>query len=337
MKNKVLFFVMAGLFFLITYCTVRYEITSSHGAIVSSQVIEIATGDTVFDVADHLEKAGVISWQGYFVVYIWQENLRHSLIAGKYQVNGAMTIPEIASIITSGKTVPKGVSVVFPEGFGSQKMTDRLTANNLPGDAFLELVNHPKPEWKARFWFLNSLPESASLEGFLFPDTYTFSFEISAEDIIVRMLSNFENKFPDTAKTAISQQNKSIFDIVTLASIVENEVQTSYDRRMVADIFWRRLAIDQPLQSDATVKYVNKKNEIQHSFEETRVDSPYNTYIHKGLPPGPISNPGLDAILAVITPTSNQYFYFLSDITTHETVFSTTFDEHILNKTKHGL
>lgn len=323
---------LAGGFFVI-----RYQAISSHGSIPTSQVIEIQKGENVLDVGMKLQNTGIISWRGYFVYYIWKENLRYAIVAGKYQLNGAMTIPEIAEMITRGEVVPKGITLTFPEGFDSQKIADRLTANALPGGAFLEVVNHPLPVWREEFWFLKDIPMDASLEGFMFPDTYTFTFDASAEDIAKKMLTNFDKKFSDTAKATIDQQGKSIFDIVTLASIVENEVQNESDRRNVADIFWRRIAVGQPLQSDATVKYVRKESKIQHSFEETRVDSPYNTYVNKGLPPGPISNPGLESLLAVIAPTPNPYFYFLNDTATGETIFSVTFDEHVANKAKHGL
>jgi UPF0755 protein len=337
MKIKLLVGVLLVLAALAGFFVVSHQTVSSHGLVLSAQVVEIKTGENILDVGTKLADAGVISWRGYFVYYMWKENLRHTMIAGKYQLNGTMTIPEIAKVITTGEVVPTGVTVVFPEGWDSQKIADRLTANDLPGDAFLELVNHPLPAWRDEFWFLKNSPEGASLEGFLFPDTYTFTFDTSAESIVKRMLTNFENKFPDTAKTEIDKQGKSIFDIVTLASIVENEVKSATDRKMVADIFWRRLSIGQPLQSDATVKYIDKENKIQHSFADTRVQSPYNTYINKGLPPGPIGSPGLESLTAVIAPTPNPYFYFLSDTTTGETVYSVTFDEHINNKAKHGL
>ncbi|MDD5084288.1 MAG: endolytic transglycosylase MltG [Candidatus Moranbacteria bacterium] len=337
MKNALRILVALGVLALIGLFAVDYRSTSSRGAVQSAQVIEIKTGENALDVGAKLQDVGIVSWQGYFIYYIWKKDLRHAIVAGKYQLNGSMAIPEITEVITRGEVVPKGVTVTFPEGWESRKIADRLTANALPGDAFLALVNDPLPEWRREFWFLQDLPENASLEGFLFPDTYTFAFDTPAEAIVKRMLSDFENKFPDTAKESIENQGKKVFDIVTMASIVETEVKTDADRRMVADIFWRRIAIGQPLQSDATVKYVRKESKVQHSFEETRVDSPYNTYVNKGLPPGPISNPGLKSMIAAIAPIPNDYFYFLSDTATGETVFSVTFDEHVRNKTQHGL
>ena len=328
---------LAVLIIVIVFFSVNNNIARSHGTVASPQVVEITTGENMMDIGLKLADRGVISWRWYFVIYVWKENLQHRLVAGKYQVNGTMTIPEIVRVIIQGEVVPKGVTVVFPEGFDNKKIADRLNANKLPGDDFLELAMHPKPEWKNEFWFLKDIPEGASLEGFLFPDTYVFSSDVTGEAIVLKMLTDFENKFPDAARADIEKQKRSVFEIVTMASIVENEVRTESDRKMVADIFWRRITAGMPLQSDATVKYVRGENKVQHSFAETRVDSPYNTYINKGLPPGPIANPGLESLLATLAPTPNQYMYFLSDTTTGETIFSITFNEHVVNKGKHGL
>lgn len=337
MRQKVKIFVFLILLAGAGFFYVSHQTASSHGENISAGVVEIKPGDNVFDVAKKLQQSGFISWQGYFVYYFWKEDLRHSILAGKYGLSGALTIPEIARIITRGDVVPQSIPVTFPEGWGMRKMADRLTARGLPGEEFLQVAKNPKPEWRSEFWFLKDLPEDATLEGFLFPDTYVFATDVTAEEMVRKMLKNFENKLPDEEKSAIEKQSKNFFDVVVLASIVENEVRSEMDRRMVADLFLRRLDIDQPLQSDATVQYVRGENTIQHSFEETRVESPYNTYINKGLPPGPISNPGLESLLAVMHPATNPYFYFLTDTNTGETIFSVTFDEHITNKGRHGL
>lgn len=337
MRKKILLTIIGTALVLGGFFVIEYGAATSRGGIRSMQVVEILPGENVFDVGRKLQDAGIVSWQGYLDYFVWKKDLRHLIVAGKYQLNGSMSVSDIVSILTRGDVVPKSATVTFPEGFDSRKMADRLNANALPGDAFLELVKHPKETWREQFWFLKDLPKGASLEGFLFPDTYTFAFDISPEDIVARMLKNFEVKFPDASKTEIERQGKNVFDIVTMASIVENEVRSGTDRAMVADLFWRRIAIGQALQSDATVKYVNGESKVQHSFEETRIDSPYNTYINKGLPPGPISNPGADSLLATVFPKPNPFFYFLTDTVTGETVFSVTFDEHKANKAKHGL
>ena len=130
---------------------------------------------------------------------------------------------------------------------------------------------------------------------------------------------------------------KARYEALTLSSIVEMEVRTDADRKIVADIFRRRIDAGMPLQSDATVRYALGVTKVKHSLTDIAVDSPYNTYVNKGLPPGPISNPGLSSLQAVLTPTPNQYLYFLNNPNTGETVFAKTFEEHIANKAKNGL
>jgi UPF0755 protein len=216
-------------------------------------------------------------------------------------------------------------------------MAERLTAKGLPGEAFLELVKHPLAQWRDQYPFLQTLPAGATLEGFLFPDTYSFFKNASAEDIVTKMLGNFQKRFIVASWEGVGTHKHSLFETVTLASIVEAEVKTPSDRALVADIFWRRIATGIALGSDATIQYIRGENKIQHSIEETRVESPYNTYTHKGLPPGPISNPSFEALQATLHPKSNEFFFFLNDTVTGETVFSRTFEEHIVNKQKHGL
>lgn len=305
---------------------------------VPRQLFHIKHGESTVNIAQRLENAGLIRSRWFFIYELWKENLRGKIIAGDYQLGGRSTVPDILSQLTSeGGAESLSVEVTFPEGWESRKMAERLNANALPGDAFLALVREPIPSWREKYAFLKDVPQGASLEGFLFPDTYSFFKKATAEDIVTKILNNFDAKLTVDRQADIERSGKSLFETVTLASIVENEVISTLDRRKVADIFWRRLAADHPLQSDATVKYVLGENKIQHSLEETRVASPYNTYVNKGLPPGPISNPGLDALDATIHPSVNPYFYFLSDPTTGETVFATTFEEHVANKTRHGL
>ncbi|QQS21433.1 MAG: endolytic transglycosylase MltG [Candidatus Moraniibacteriota bacterium] len=141
------------------------------------------------------------------------------------------------------------------------------------------------------------------------------------------------------------QQGKTVFETVTFASILEREIGNANqsaeaierDRRMVSDLFWRRLRDNHALESDATLEYARGESKVQHSIEETRFDSPYNTYRYRGLPPGPISNPGLASLRATLFPLSNPYYFFLNNPKTGETFFAVTFEEHKHNKVKNGL
>ncbi|MEK9151407.1 MAG: endolytic transglycosylase MltG [Patescibacteria group bacterium] len=309
----------------------------SHGPSGQNQRFEVEQGENIFSLAQRLESDGLIASRYAFIWHIVREGKTKNLVAGTYGLNGALSIADIAFMVTEGKTLPRDIRVTFPEGWDTKKMAERLTANGLPGAAFLILAQQPKSEWRQTFDFLADAPADVSLEGFLFPDTYFFYPQASAEDIIEKMLENFGKKIDTAFRAAAEERQQGIYRVVVLASIVENEVKTEIDRKMVADIFWRRLAIGQPLQSDATVKYILGIDKIQHTFEETRTESPYNTYIHTGLPLGPIGNPGMVSLSATLFPISNPYFYFLSDPKTGKTIFSVTYEEHLNNKNLYGL
>jgi UPF0755 protein len=181
------------------------------------------------------------------------------------------------------------------------------------------------------------VPLGATLEGFLFPDTYEFSRDASAEDIVKILMRNFDRRFDDSLRFEMRDGKKSIMEVVTMASLLEAEVRSEEDRKMVADIFERRISAGQPLQSCATLQYLLGVDRKQYSIAETKTESPYNTYLHAGLPPGPVDNPGLVSLRAALRPTPNDFWFFLSDAKTGETIFSKDFEEHKRNKSIHGL
>lgn len=314
-----------------------YAAGNTHGASKQSQRFEVRQGENIFGLSERLEAADLIASRYVFLWHLVRKQETHTLVAGMYSLSGNLSIAEIALMITEGKTIPRDVRITFPEGWNSKKMAERLTANGLPGADFLALMQKPPAELRMRFDFLLDMPTGASLEGFLFPDTYFFDPQSTANVIIEKMLTNFGKKFDASLRTVAQAKKQSFFATVTLASIVENEVKTETDRKMVADIFLRRLAIGQALQSCATLQYILGVDRVQYSYEETRTPSPYNTYINAGLPPGPISNPGLVALNATLFPQVNPYFYFLNDPKTGETIFSVTYEEHLKNKNLYGL
>ena len=320
---------LGGLFYF------RYEVYFSRGSARQDKILEIVKGEGNGAVAEKLKTAGLVSGKVYFYYYLRSHGLLNKILPGKYQLNGNMTIPEIAVLITNEENILPGyVKITFPEGWDSKKMAERLSANGFPGEEFLKIAQNP-PERPIRdFDYLKNIK---SLEGFLFPDTYFFAKDIGAEGIVQKMLDNLDQKLTAEAREAIKNQGKSISDILTMASIVEMEVKTPDDRTIVSGIYWNRIKNGQALQSDITIAYILGIKKKQYSFEDTRTLSPYNTYLNKGLPPGPIDNPGLDAIKAVIYPNDSDYNYYLSDPETGQTIFSSTLEEHNANKVKYGL
>jgi UPF0755 protein len=172
--------------------------------------------------------------------------------------------------------------------------------------------------------------ENKSLQGYLYPDTYRFFDDASAEDVIIKMVNNFQKKALPSLKAT---DTLSSYQVLILASIVEKEVAIPKDRQIVAGIFLNRLKIEMKLQSDATINFVTQSGKSQSSLDDLKIDSPYNTYQIGGLPPGPITNPSVEAIKSIINPTPSDYYYFL---TTRDnppkTIFSKTFEEHIKAK-----
>jgi UPF0755 protein len=186
-----------------------------------------------------------------------------------------------------------------------------------------------------------------TLEGYIFPDTYFVAKSASANNVIQKALDNLSAKLTPQMRTDISAQHKTIYQILTMASIVEREVgrnttrltdtdlaQLDTERKLVAGIFYKRLALGIPLQSDATVTYITKKKDPSATIADTQIDSPYNTYKNKGLPPGPISEPSLSSIEAAIYPQSSDYLYFLS-APDGTAIFAKTLQEQDANKTKY--
>lgn len=338
------FLIIAGTLSAITFGGFFYLSSAarySHGTATATQRFEVGQGENVFGLAERLESAGLIASRYAFIWHIVREGKTKDLVAGAYGLSGNLTPAEIAFLITEGKIVSRDIRITFPEGWTLKKMAERLTANGLPGEEFLMQAEKPLPEWRTEFSFLASLPAGASLEGYLFPDTYFFAPEATAEDIITVLLANFGKKWESVASQSDENDGASdpqrLHAAVTLASIIEEEGRTKEERDMISDIFRKRIALGQPLQSDATINYILGTTRLQPTLKDLEKVSPYNTYQNKGLPPGPISNPGIVSLQAALFPKSNPYYYFLVDIDTGETFYAVTFEEHVQNRALHGL
>lgn len=222
-----------------------------------------------------------------------------------------------------------------------------------PNEEFLEVAGFPRvdyrgnkdlpalPDWSDKFSFLADKPKYYGLEGYLFPDTYRIYASSTVTEVIEKMLENFDNKLTDKMRSDIKKQGESIYNIITIASIIEKEAPIDYqtgdnrDARIISGIFWNRLEIGQGLQSDATLSYIFGDSNSRHSGQELEVDSPYNTYKYRGLPPGPICNPGILAIEAAIYPLATDYYYFLTTPEKNEVIYAHTYEEHKKNKAQY--
>lgn len=326
----ILLAIIAGSFFYF-----RYRVYYSHGDYKSIKMFKIEKGEGSRTVSEKLVQEKLISGKWYFYYYMQTHDLLNKILPGDYQLSGNMAIPEIATTITQEQN--KFAKITFPEGWDSKKMAERLSANDFSGEEFLEIVKNPPVELTNKYSFFSLLPRGTNLEGYLFPDTYFFSQKFSTVEITGKILNNFDNQLTPDLREEIKKQGKSLNEIITMASIIEREVKNNEDRKVVSGIFWNRIKAGQPLQSCATISFILGVSKDQYSFEDTRIQSPYNTYLNQGLPPGPISNPGISSIEAAIYPAQTSYNYFLSDPESGKTVFSKNIEEHNANKVKVGL
>ncbi|MFA9262116.1 MAG: endolytic transglycosylase MltG [Undibacterium sp.] len=328
-----LFAVAAGL--SLWYLLSRVE--SARGSKVENQRFTVGSGEGLVSVAERLEASNIIDSQLTFIVYAVKTGLYKRFQVGEYILSGDLAIPDIVNRIVDGKVVPAGVKVTFPEGWTAKEMADRLNESGLAGDEFLSIASKPFPKWKERFNFLKDLPDGASLEGYLFPDTYIFPPKATGELIVNELLKNFERRASGMILRDMAARGLTFHEVLTLASIVEEEGRTESDRKNISDVFRKRLAIGQPLQSDATINYIHGTAKDQPTFDDLKSTSPYNTYVRAGLPPGPIGNPSLMSIAATLHPTSNPYYYFLINLETRTTYFAEDFEGHQRNRAAHGL
>ncbi len=296
------------------------------------QDVTIEKGEGVKEIAKTLEDDKLIRSAFWFEAYIWLEGKQNKFQAGQYSISPSQNINQIVDMITQGRVVVNDIWATIPEGFTLKQIKERLVAADLSvaGGIDKETIG----SFKSDYSFLAEAPSAASLEGFLFPDTYKFKKEVSEKEILQKMLDNFDAKLTQKMRDDIKGQNKTVFKIITMASIIEKEGKTAGDRKIIAGIFWNRIKDKYPLESDATLSYLFNDKVLRHTTEQTKVDSPYNTYKYAGLPPGPINNPGLEAIEAAIYPAQTDYYYFLTKPETGEAVFAKTLEEHNANKAK---
>jgi len=324
--------VIAGYFYI------SHNLTGRASSSPVEQTFEIKEGEGVNPIASNLQKQGIVSHRLWFEFYIWSKDKEKNIIAGTYILRPNMTNPEIVDNITSGKAQKKDQNITIIEGWTNKKIGENLASKGiLSKEEFIQEASALE-KYRPYYTFLQEVPKEETLEGYLFPDTYNvIKGKTTAGQLVNRMLNNFNKKLTDTLKADIKKSGRDLHDVIKMASIIEKEVPTDNDRKIVSGIFWDRVENNYPLESCATISYILGVNKKQYTFEDTRIDSPYNTYINKGLTPGPIGNPGISAIKAAIYPQKTDYAYFQSSPQNGETVFSRTLEEHNRNKDEYGL
>ncbi len=238
-----------------------------------------------------------------------------NVVAGNYLFKQPLGACGVASRIARGISGVPATKVTIPEGMSNARMAEVLAKALSKFDAKIFIA------------------DTQTLEGYLFPETYFFSPTAKADDVKKSMSVQFEKKI-EPLKSAIEKSGHPLKEIIIMASILEKEAQTPEDQALVSGILWKRIKIGMPLQVDAPFYYLLGKESSELTLSDLAMKSGYNTYKNKGLPVGPIGNPGLSAIRAAITPVPSPYLYYLSD-KDNVMHYAKTFEEHKVNKTKY--
>lgn len=285
--------------------------------------IKITSGMSTGEIADQLESKGVITSSLKFRILSRIRGYDDKMKLGTYVFSAGMTDEEVFTKILSGEKYI--VTLTIPEGFGVKDIANRLYEIDLADkEDFLEAAKDfaPYPYMKKHDNVI------FAAEGFLFPETYTVESDASVEDILKMMAAEFDKKLTLAMREKAKEMGLSVYDLITLASLVEREVRSPVDRPIVAQVFLKRLKMNMPLQTDASLQYLMDAPKEDVSIEDTQIESPYNTYLHAGLPPGPIASPGIESIKAVLNPADTDFLYFVADREGHNH-YSNSYEEHL--------
>lgn len=300
-------------------------------------IVTVKQGEGAKTIGAELERQGVIRSKRLFEIMVGLRGVQNSLEAGDYEFDPGTPVVQVVDRIATGKTASR--DVVIPEGRRTEEVGEILEqAGVVTKAAFLAALvksQYDEP-------FLQQV-SSSSLEGFVFPAKYEFRRGVKANEVVDTLLRGFQTNVAD--KVQLEGQDLTLEQVVTLASIVEREAQRSSERPIIASVFLNRLKAGIPLQADPTVQYAvanGSASSVQQytywkkelTVDDLKADSPYNTYVSAGLPPGPIANPGLASIQAVVRPASTDYLFFVAQGDGSH-VFAETLEEHLRNVEKY--
>ena len=305
-------FLFGVLCFLVYYLTVAPPIDFPGGTLM-----KVSKNESVSEVARELKSRHLIHSTTMFLAVARACGAQNKIVAGEYFFPGPESVFMLARRLAHGDYELVPVKVVIPEGTNTFQMA--------------KILRDKIPDFDTETF----VADAQNKEGYLFPDSYFFLPGEDPLEVINTMETNFKHHVtdPNTA-AAIANFNKPLNDVITMASLLEKEANDTQSRRIIAGILWRRIAIGMPLQVDAVFPYIIGKNSFQLTRTDLKTDSPYNTYMNKGLPPGPITNPGLDSILAAVEPVQTKYLYYLSDMQGNFH-YSTTYAQQLSNQKKY--
>ena len=312
-------------------------------------VFNIEKGESLADISSNLKASGLIKSEFLFKLTAVIKRTQAKLQAGIYSLSPSMSISKILEKLNSGETIKDKITIIegwdlrdigwYFENRGMFQAEELFEIVGFPANDYSKNQDLPLPkDFSQQFKFLKEIRQLAdknvSLEGYLFPDTYEVKKGESLESIIKKMLKNFDQKVTEELKEEIKAQNKSLYQVLIMASLLEKEVKSCQDRQIAAGILWKRLEAGWPLQVDATISYIVGKGSLNLTKKDLKIDSPYNTYKYYGLPLGPICNPGLESIKAAINYEQSDFWYYLTT-PDGKTEFSKTLEEHNIKRFKY--
>ena len=308
-----------------------FKIVDTPLKINNEEIVEVAEGDSFYGILDKLSEEGKIKNKFLVKLYLKICGIKPEVLEGTYKLNKSMTLNEFVNLLTDSNK--DKVYITIPEGYTIDDIAEKLEENNICNSKeFIDSVkNYELPKYIS-----NNPNKRYNLEGFLFPDTYSFNKNENADFIIKTMLNRFEKVWQEIVEDLnISIPEEEIEKKVNVASIIEKEAVVDSERSFISSVIYNRIAIGMPLQIDATVIY-SYGYHIEKMYEKyLDIDSPYNTYMYYGLPIGPISNPGRASLMAALKPKETDYLYYLLESeNTH--YFTDNYDDFLRRKEELG-
>lgn len=331
-KFKIVLMIFLIIFLGVIIGGYYYVQTNLQSVIIEDRVeIDIPRGSSINTIAEVLKSENLIHNPFVFEMYTRYKGVAGSFRAGTYEFEGEVTPENIVERLKKGDVVDESIRFTIPEGLRGDQVAKRLENNGLgEKDRYLELFNSLE---KFDYWFLEDIDTDNSvkymLEGFLYPETYSVENDITEKEVVKMLLDQFDKVFDDDFRVKKEELGMDIKDLITIASIVEREAVVDDERAKVAGVFYNRLEDGIKLEACATVEYVLRENKPRLTIEDTKIESDYNTYMHAGLPPGPIASPGKKSIKAALNPEEHDYYYFVAkEDGSREHYFSETLEEH---------
>jgi len=328
LQRKVIFGGIAGIVLIFLLAAVSLfsapaQKTAPATAVGAQIYYTVRPGMTLGEIGKELYEQGVIESEFKFWWTAKLNGFENKVKSGTFALHAGMTPRDALETLVYGNTVV--VRFVIPEGFGVRDIAERLAGEGIVNaDDFIARARTYRP--------YDYVEEHEGVryaaEGFLFPDTYEINGSFDSARILQMMAENFDRRLTPEMRARAKEMNLSIYELVTLASIVEKEAYHEEDRPIIAQIFLKRLKLGMPLQADPTVQYLLDAPKEDLLLRDTKIESPYNTYQNAGLPPGPIASPGTASLMAVLRPAETDYLYFVADRSGNN-YYATNYADHL--------